>query len=401
VRSFTLSSIFVIAISIEAACVPLSSREPAVPKQGVSSVQSQPAPPQEKTVPNQPASVPPSSTPQQQPKPQPQPKSDAAPREAAAEKPEAQATSGLDAELTKYAYPFQVKMHELTTQGQRLKMAYIDLQPEKPNGRTVLLLHGKNFCAAYWEQTAIALKDQGFRVVAPDQIGFGKSSKPSGYQFSFQALAENTHALLMALEIQRAAVVGHSMGGMLATRFALMYPDATESLVLVNPLGLEDYRVGVPYRTIDTCYQQELTATPETIRAYFKDNYFQGNWKPEYDKLIAVPAGWTQNRDYPRVAWCAALTYDMIYTQPVVSEFPLVRAPTLLIIGLKDKTAIGKQWAPKEVTEKLGNFEELGKKTAAAIPNAKLVELPDVGHVPQIEAFDAFRDALLGFLASP
>src|SRR5688572_31745411 len=96
VKPFTLSSILVVAVSIEAACVPLSSREPPVPRQGVSGVQPQPAPLQ--TTPNQPASVPASSTPT----PTAQPKTDAVPRDASAEKPEAQTTSGLDAELTKY-----------------------------------------------------------------------------------------------------------------------------------------------------------------------------------------------------------------------------------------------------------------------------------------------------------
>jgi pimeloyl-ACP methyl ester carboxylesterase len=65
-------------------------------------------------------------------------------------------------------------------------------------------------------------------------------------------LAENTHALLMSRGIGRAIVVGHSMGGMLAARYALMYPDAVDELVLVDPLGLEDWKAeGVPYESVD------------------------------------------------------------------------------------------------------------------------------------------------------
>ena len=103
-------------------------------------------------------------------------------------------------------------------------MAYMDVKPAHPNGRTAVLLHGKNFCAATWQATITALTEAGYRVIAPDQIGFCKSSKPAHYQFSFQQLAGNTHALLDSLGIDKATVMGHSTGGMLAIRYALMYP---------------------------------------------------------------------------------------------------------------------------------------------------------------------------------
>jgi pimeloyl-ACP methyl ester carboxylesterase len=70
-------------------------------------------------------------------------------------------------------------------------MTFMDVAPDKPNGRTVVLLHGKNFCAATWEATIKTLVDVGYRVIAPDQIGFCKSTKPEHYQYSFQQLADN------------------------------------------------------------------------------------------------------------------------------------------------------------------------------------------------------------------
>lgn len=311
-----------------------------------------------------------------------------------------QTGNAYDPELTGYAYPFPVAFHSLTTQGQTLRMAYLDVRPSSPNGRTVLLLHGKNFGAFYWEPTIRALTQRGFRVVAPDQIGFGKSSKPAAYQFSFHTLAANTRSLLDSLGIDRVVVAGHSMGGMLATRFALMHPERSERLVLINPIGLEDYRV-TPYRTIDEWYAQELKTTPESIREYQRNAYYAGQWKPEYETLIEPLAGWTRHRDYARVAWNAALTGDMIVTQPVVHEFPLVRVPVLLIIGMRDRTAVGAAWAPKDVAARMGDYTQLGKKAAAAIPNARLVEISGVGHMPQIEAFEAYIAAFTEFLETP
>lgn len=304
----------------------------------------------------------------------------------------------FDAELSAYAYPFPVRFQELRSQNQTVRMAFMDVPAERPNGRTVVLLHGKNFPASYWEPTIRFLSARGYRVIAPDQVGFGKSSKPTGYQYSFQQLAENTKAVLDSAGVKQASVVGHSMGGMLATRFALMHPERVERLVLVNPLGLEDWKTVVPYRTVDQWYEQELKATADSVRDYQRASYYDGKWKPEYERLIEVPAGVTQHPDYPKVAWASALTYDMIFTQPVVYEFPLLKVPTLLVIGQRDRTAVGRAWAPKEVAATLGDYAALGRKTAAAIPAAKLIELPGIGHMPQVEAFDAYAQALAGFL---
>ena len=99
-------------------------------------------------------------------------------------------------ELEGFDYPFTVQRFNFPSQGQSLSMAFMDIAPDTPNGRTVVLLHGKNFCAATWEATIKALTGAGYRVVALDQIGFCKSTKPERYQYSFQQPAHNTHALL-------------------------------------------------------------------------------------------------------------------------------------------------------------------------------------------------------------
>jgi pimeloyl-ACP methyl ester carboxylesterase len=146
------------------------------------------------------------------------------------------------AELEGFSYPWPVLRFEFVSQGIPLHMAYMDVKPTMPNGRTVMLLHGKNFVAATWQGTIAVLSHAGYRVIAPDQIGFGKSTKPAHYQYTFQQLAGNTHALLASLGIGRVTVVGHSTGGMLGVRYALMYPDEVAQLVLVVPIGLEDWK---------------------------------------------------------------------------------------------------------------------------------------------------------------
>jgi pimeloyl-ACP methyl ester carboxylesterase len=155
-----------------------------------------------------------------------------------------------------------------------------------------------------------------------------------------------------------------------------------------------------PYQTVDQWYQREMKVTKQSIREYQKENYYHGEWKPEYEPWVQLLYRWTLSPDYPRIARNSALTYDMVFTQPVLYEFPDVRAKTLLIIGQLDRTAIGKDLVPKEVAETMGNYPELGRAAAAAIPNAKLVPLDGVGHVPHLEAYDSFWKAVYDFLKS-
>jgi pimeloyl-ACP methyl ester carboxylesterase len=275
-------------------------------------------------------------------------------------------------------------------------MAYMNVPPEgKDLGRAVLLLHGKNFFGAYWKETIRFLAKNGYRVIIPDQLGFGKSSKPN-IHYSFHLLAANTKKLLDVLGIKEVAVVGHSMGGMLATRFALMYPEMVSHLILEDPIGLEDYRSFVPYASWEQLYQNEMNATEEGIRNYHKAYYVQ--WKPEYGEYADVAVRWKASGEYSRLAMSSALTYQMIYEQPVCHEFSNIRAKTLLVIGQSDRTVVGKARVKKELLSNVGQYPELGRKTAKLIPGSVLVELSNVGHIPHFEATERFHQELLSFL---
>lgn len=305
----------------------------------------------------------------------------------------------LDIMLTNYEYPFMVDFFHFNSQQQDLKMAYMDVQPLEDNGKVVVLMHGKNFNGAYWKTTVDVLTSEGYRVIVPDQIGFGKSSKPFGYQFSFQQLAHNTKDLLDHLSIDKISMLGHSMGGMLATRFTLMYPDNVEKMILENPIGLEDWKVVAPYTSIDDHYKNELKANYESTQAYQLAFYYDNNWKHEYDEWVYLLTGWAEHPEYPTVAWNNAQTADMIFTQPVLYEFHNIKVPTLLIIGTRDRTAIGKNKVKDDqLREKMGLYQHLGKETQNRIHSSILVELDNIGHLPHIEAFDLFINPFLEFL---
>ncbi|MXV06260.1 MULTISPECIES: alpha/beta fold hydrolase [unclassified Xanthomonas] len=306
------------------------------------------------------------------------------------------------AQLEGFTYPYPVHWYRFDSQRQPLQMAYMDVAPTgTPNGRTVVLLHGKNFCAATWESTIAALVAKGYRVLAPDQIGFCKSSKPQAYQFTFAQLAANTHALLQQAGVTRAAFVGHSMGGMLAAHYALQYPQDVSQLLLVNPIGLEDWKAaGVPWRSVDDWYAKERKTDAASIKQYQRTVYYGGQWKPEYDRWVSMQAGLYAGPGGDRVAWNQALTSDMVFNQPVVQRFAQLRVPTTLFIGQRDRTAIGKDLAPPALAATLGDYPALGKRAAAAIPGAHLVAFDDLGHSPQVEAPQRFNAALLEALGT-
>lgn len=309
----------------------------------------------------------------------------------------AQKTDTLSITLEGVKYPYAVKFFPIHTEGQDIKMAYMDVAPTSAsNGKTAILFHGKNFGGYYWVNVIKALTAIGYRVIVPDQIGFGKSSKPF-IHYSFHQMATWNKRLLDTLGVQKTVVLGHSMGGMLATRFALMFPEKTEKLLLENPIGLEDYKTFVPYVNTAQQYQTELKTTAESVKKYYQGSYFT-YWKPEYEYLVNIAGGVTFSADYPRWAQVAAMTFTMIYEQPVVYEFQNIKVPTILFIGKEDKTIVGKGLLTPDQQAIHGQYRLLGKQTAAKIPGAKIIEFEACGHIPHIEIPTEFLVALTGSL---
>ena len=304
----------------------------------------------------------------------------------------------FDESLSAYQYPYEVSRYRFSSQGESLEMAYMYLAPKTLAVGSVMLLHGKNFNGAYWKETANMLHELGYGVVIPDQIGFGKSSKPIDYQYTFEVLAKNTKGLLEHLEIDSVHVIGHSMGGMLASRFALLYPSMTKEVTLLNPLGLENYLRYVEYKDVDFLYKNDLKLTPEGIRNYQKTYYYDGEWNEKYEALAAPLIGWVNGPDWDKLAQISARVYDMIFTGPVVEEFRYFQMPANLIIGTRDRTGPGRHWKRVGVDHELGRYDQLGIAIKKHSPNVNVIELGDYGHAPQIENFEVFRNALQSIL---
>ncbi|WP_398479174.1 alpha/beta fold hydrolase [Tardiphaga sp.] len=301
--------------------------------------------------------------------------------------------------LEGFQYPYPVQMLPLTNDGEQLRMAYMDVPSAKPNGRTVVLLHGRNFPSSYWAPVIRTLNDAGYRVVVPDQIGFGKSSKPAG-ELHFDTLARNTIALMDHLNIARFDVVAHSLGGMLSVRIARAYPDRIDHLLLAAPIGLEDYRLYVPPTPTEKIIETEDKLTPEGYRKQLETNYALKLTPEQVTPFIEARFNIKGASDYPRWLRAFVSSAQMIYREPVAHEIPLIGLPTLFIMGADDHNAPGKPNAPEALRPKMGQNADLAKALAAKMPKATAEVLPNAGHLVFLDAPAKFNELMLGFLAT-
>ena len=288
-------------------------------------------------------------------------------------------------------YPYPSKYLDIRVYTQDVRIAYMDVAPQGPaNGRTVVLLHGNNFGGFYFKPVIDGLTKAGFRVIVPDQIGYGKSSKPIA-PYNFNSQARNTFLVLQKEKIERVMVVGHSMGSMLAARLATQYPKVVERLVLYNPIGLVDSRFDRPMSPIEDSYQQTLKSDYQSIRASLV-RYVAHNpnaWNAEFERYTRIRYSWTLSADWPRLAMVQALTSQMLYADPVVYDWAHIQVPTLAFGGAED-----------ELLGPAARFQDRMQNLAKTIPNGNgsVMLLDGLGHVPHVEAPEKAIPPLVEYL---
>lgn len=283
-------------------------------------------------------------------------------------------------------YPYPVEYLDVEVDGRHLRMAYMDAEPVgTPNGRTVVFFHGFNFAGYAFAQTMETLRAEGFRTIAIDRIGFGRSSKPI-MKYNFHIPARNTKRLLDHLGLERVAVVGHSMGGMVASRFAMSYPDVTSHVAFVNQIGLVDGRPGRAWS--EPSYDGSKPSPQEHYERVLRGQmrYYNQGWKPEYLQWVEAPFGLIYSGDFDRWQQVRAELGHAITWDPVVYDWQHISSKALVIGGAEDRLR--------------QDFAADARRVAETLPNAQLILYPGIGHNPQFEHSGPFHADLVRFLAS-
>ena len=259
------------------------------------------------------------------------------------------AKKSLNSTMDSFNYPYKVSYFKFNSQNQNLKMAYMHVRPNKKTNKKIILFHGKNFPSFYFKPIIELLIERGYEVLAMDQIGFGKSSKPRAYMYSLAVLANNSHRLARQLGFTKYKVLGHSMGGMISTKYVKQFQNEVEKLILINPIGLEDYLRYVEYKDTNFFYKKELKKTKDSIKKYQMNAYYDGKWNENYEKLIEPAVAQLHSKDYNVVAWAQAATYNMIFSEQIVTDFDLIYKPVVLLNGTRDRTAPGRAWKKRRI----------------------------------------------------
>ena len=286
--------------------------------------------------------------------------------------------------LEEIEYPYPVSYMDFRVYNQDVRLAYMDVAPSGPaNGRTVIFHHGGLYYGWYWEKQVAALSAEGYRVIVKDRLGWGKSSKPV-IPYSISFWASNTARLMDRLGIEQAAVVGHSIGGQMVTRFAFLYPERTTHLVTVNQVGLTDRRKGRGFQPLTG----EVDTNPDMEEVYAgllrwaEENYV--NWQPEFAEHMRIRYGQRLSDDWPHMAYVSRLTGQMRGMDTVVNDWQHIETKTLILGGAEDYPT----------------YAEEARHAAGVFPNGEVVNIPGIGHNPHEEVPNIVNAELIRFLGS-
>ena len=290
----------------------------------------------------------------------------------------------MSIDLEEYEYPYSVEYLNFSVYGKDVRIAYMDVAPTgSANGRTVIFHHGGYYYSWYWADQIRALSDAGYRVIAKDRLGWGKSSKPD-IPYSMNLWASNTARLMDHLDIEQAALVGHSIGGQMVTRFAFLYPERITHLVTVNQIGLTDRRAGRGFQPLtgNADGNPDMEAVYAGLLRWADSNYVE--WRPAYLEHMRIRYGQRLSGDWPRMAGVGRLTTHMRNMDTVVNDWQHIETPTLILGGEEDY--------PTHADE--------ARNAASIFPNGRAIVIPNIGHNPHEEAPEVFNAELIRFLGT-
>lgn len=279
-------------------------------------------------------------------------------------------------------YPYSVKKIKLAD---GKEIGYMD---EGKGKQTLLFIHGLGSYAPAWKKNIETLKNN-YRCIAIDLPGYGKSSKGK-YEASMSAYADVVNAFLENMDIEKATLIGHSMGGQISMMTALAYPEKVEKLILVAPAGFETFTPGEKqwFREVLTPTAVKLTSVDQ-IKSNIAWNFYD---MP--DDAFFMAEDRIAMRDAEGFdAYCYIIVECVkgMVDEPVFEYLDRIQQPTLVIFGEGDNLI------PNRFLNG-GKTEDIAKSGAEKIPNAELKMIPKAGHFVQFEKAEEVNEAMVSFL---
>lgn len=269
---------------------------------------------------------------------------------------------------------------------------YVELNPG--GGPTMVFIHGLGSYLKFWRYTLDHYAKQGYRVIALDMVGYGKSDKPSDFPYTMEAMADVVRALVQHLGVEKPILVGHSMGGQTALSYAIRYPEQLSALVLAAPAGFEDF----PERE-EQWYRQAVRtafvrgADEDAIWGSVRHANFN-RWEDDYAWLVEERVRVRTTPEFASYAYANVRSIQGLADNDFVRDnLSHVKAPTLIVHGDRDRLI------PSPFFN--GGFTRgVMAYGAEQIGDATLETLSGCGHTVQIDCHVEFNAAVDGWLAT-
>jgi pimeloyl-ACP methyl ester carboxylesterase len=273
-----------------------------------------------------------------------------------------------------------------------INISYIELNPS--GKKDVLFIHGLGSNLKFWRYQVDVFKDRGYRVLALDLPGYGKSDKPGSFSYTMEALADVVKEFIKALKIHKPVVVGHSMGGHIALSLAIRYPKVPGSLVLTSPAGLEPFS-RKEQRWFGRVYSTSLIKEVDEYDlwgAVRYNNFYR--WKKEHEWLVEERVRLIKAKDFDRYAYAnVKCVQGLTKTDFVRKKLFKINVPTLIVFGDRDRL-IPNRFMHGGFTK---NIMRYGHRN---ITGSKLKPLHNCGHMVQMDCAEQYNSSVLHFIGT-
>ena len=263
-----------------------------------------------------------------------------------------------------------------------IDVAYVDSGGNKP---PLILVHGLSSYLSYWEYQ-IPYYAQRYRVIALDLPGYGQSGRPDA-PYTPPWYAGVIAEFMTAVGVERAPIMGHSMGGQIAMTLAIDHPERVSALILAGPAGIERFTPNEAEFMKSYWTESRAIHTTETeLRATFTGVVFN---RPDagVERLLQERVRMTSTPAFRGTSVAVARSIAGMVDHPVWPRLGEIRAPTLIVYGTDDRMI------PNPIFHG-GRTAAIGKAGADAIPGAELVLLPGAGHTVHHDDPDGFHRAV-------